>query len=62
LIFSPFSLHVGSDIYIVGGVNTQMIGIRSMEVLDCETGTWEEEYEEEYRPVIGAACVKIPYL
>uniref|UniRef100_K1PSB6 Kelch-like protein 7 n=1 Tax=Magallana gigas TaxID=29159 RepID=K1PSB6_MAGGI len=37
-------------------------GAVAVEVLDCETATWEEENEEEFRPVIGVACVLMPRL
>eukprot|EP00105_Crassostrea_gigas_P044343 XP_019928491.1 PREDICTED: kelch-like protein diablo [Crassostrea gigas] len=54
---------VGCNIYVVGGICTQSgEAVDTIEVLDCETATWEEENEEEFRPVIGVACVLMPRL
>lgn len=56
-------LILGCNIYVVGGICTQSgEAVDTMEVLDCETATWEEENEEEFRPVIGVACVLMPRL
>ena len=41
-------LCLGCNIYVVGGVSTQTgEGVDTIEVLDCDTATWEEENEEE---------------
>ncbi|XP_061187506.1 ring canal kelch homolog [Saccostrea echinata] len=54
---------IGCNIYIVGGISTATgEAVESMEVLDCETATWEEENEEEFRAVVGVACVRMPRL
>lgn len=56
-------LILGCNIYVVGGICTQSgEAVDTIEVLDCETATWEEENEEEFRPVIGVACVLMPRL
>lgn len=56
-------LCLGCNIYVVGGVSTQTgEGVDTIEVLDCDTATWEEENEEEFRSVIGVACALMPRL